>query len=173
MAIPSDEKEGAWFYYAKGSGIWFNLGTTLAFETHSLAFEHFFNATERYNKTSHELNMMMCARAAKWGIDSVQFTKNAPQDCIGHNDTVEVVANMNYELVSTRLEGLYPCASATGRSPLLRSGWHAHNNCTCNNSAPVLGRWLYCEEIRSGLPRKLAPTTTTAVVARNSKLIGV
>ena len=44
-SYPADEKTGAWFYYAKGSGIWFNLGRTIAFETHAEGYKFFNGST--------------------------------------------------------------------------------------------------------------------------------
>ncbi len=36
-----DEHFGAWFVYAKGSGIWLNTGATVAFDTHWDAYKQF------------------------------------------------------------------------------------------------------------------------------------
>ena len=69
---------------------------------------------------------------------------SAPQSC-SYSSSAAVKANMNYELVSTKLQGMYPCGSADGRSPLIKSGWMGDRPCTCNNTAaPTLN--LYCEE---------------------------
>lgn len=37
----SDEHVGAWFLYARGSGIWLSIGRTVVFETHEQAYERF------------------------------------------------------------------------------------------------------------------------------------
>ena len=52
---------------------------------------------------------------------------------------------MNYEIVSTRLVGAYACTSVDGKSPLLRSGWMASNNCTCSNKASA---FINCAEVQ-------------------------
>ena len=151
--FPTDEKTGMWFYYAKGSAIWFNLGTTIAFEGHGPAYNHF-NVTEAAPTFGHARcasdpavttpNECMCAVAADAGFDSIQMLASAPQSC-SYSSSAAVKANMNYELVSTKLQGMYPCGSADGRSPLIKSGWMGDRPCTCNNTAaPTLN--LYCEE---------------------------
>mmetsp|Transcript_36798 Transcript_36798/g.83277 ORF Transcript_36798/g.83277 Transcript_36798/m.83277 type:complete len:166 (-) Transcript_36798:261-758(-) len=73
-------------------------------------------------------NEEMCAMAAKKGYDSIQFLYSGPS-C----GTMSPGTSMNYEIVSTKLEGLYTCASKDGRSPLIRSGWKGAGNCTCDN----------------------------------------
>ena len=134
----SDEKTGAWFYYARGSGIWINLGKTIAFESHNQAYAYFNSSNVTYPQCTVGLNVTtlqecMCHLAAAQGYDTIQMTKAAPQMCpYGKNWTTS--ANMNYELVSTRLQGKFACASEDGLSPLIRTGWKGNRACTCNNT---------------------------------------
>lgn len=41
---------------------------------------------------------------------------------------------MNYEIVSTRLKGMYSCMSEDGKSDLVRTGWQGARPCVCNNA---------------------------------------
>ena len=36
-----DEHNGAWYLYAKGSGVWYNIGKTISFPEHADAYAHF------------------------------------------------------------------------------------------------------------------------------------
>ena len=148
----SDEKTGAWFYFAKGSGIWLNIGKTIDFEAHANAYT-FFNVTDNMatgglcaglvNITTP--NECMCYLAAAQGYDTIQFMKSAPQIC-PYSKTPSVQANMNYELVSTHLQGEYACTSPDGLSPLIRTGWLGSRQCTCNaTSSPTQN--LNCAEV--------------------------
>jgi hypothetical protein len=65
--------------------------------------------------------------------DSIQFL--AHSDCefkaCNKNKGTSV---MNFEIVSTKLKGMYSCTSSDGQSPLLRTGWQGANPCNCDNS---------------------------------------
>ena len=63
------------------------------------------------------------------------------------NKSLANLTYFNLEVVSTTLVGIHPCASATGASPLLRTGWPQAGRggvCTCNNSA---ANHLHCAEV--------------------------
>jgi len=152
---PTDEKTGAWLFYAPGSGIWFNLGRTISFQTHGDAFV-FFNATYVINGTTNNplcvnnvnittTNECMSHVAMLMGYDTIQFMDTWPLDCIV-NKTYVVDANMNYEFVAVKMQGMYACISEDGLSPLVRSGWRGDRPCTCLNN----GSWTYhlnCQEV--------------------------
>ena len=55
-----DEHNGAWYLHAKGSGVWYNIGTSITFGDHGDAYSHF-NAFD---------NEAMCRAAAAAGYDS-------------------------------------------------------------------------------------------------------
>ena len=119
----SDEHVGSWFFYAKGSGMWFNIGKTITFIDHGDAYKHF---------GAHN-NEDMCGKGAKAGFDSIQFT--AHTDCeFNHCNKQKGTVYMNYEIVSTKLVGIYSCASKSGTSPLIKSGWEGSKPCTCSNA---------------------------------------
>ena len=76
--------------FPKGSGIWFNLGKTVAFNSHGEA-QHFFNATKHHWPNSTHITTMnewMCFLAAKAGYDSIQFLKEGywPSRCYHPNE---------------------------------------------------------------------------------------
>ena len=127
-------------------GHWFNLGKTIAFTSHSRAYEYFnFSAAGGWPKNLTNVttaNEWMCVLAARQGYDSIQFLvdPSVPRDC-GWN---KHYLNLGYEIVSTRLVGKHACASESGMSPLIRSGWQGSNNCTCDNNIPRLN----CAEVQ-------------------------
>lgn len=123
MKFVGDEHVGAWFFYARGSGIWFNTGKTIHFVDHGDAYKMF----------KANGNEDMSAKAAAAGYDSVQFL--AHSDCeFKQCRTNKGTATLNYEIVATKLKGMYSCTSQSGTSSLVRSGWQGANSCTCDNS---------------------------------------
>lgn len=131
MQFVSDEHFGAWFFYARGGGIWFNLGKTFAVTDHA----------DAYKKLGAHNNEDMCKKGAAAGWDSIQFLAHSDGEFGCRANPGQ--ASMNYELVSTKLKGMYPCASADGKSPLLKAGWHS-KPCVCSNSA---AKFLNCQGV--------------------------
>ena len=75
----------------------------------------------------------MCKKGAAKGYDSIQFL--AHSDCEFKQCAAKPGDRYpNYEIVSTKLKGMYSCTSADGKSNLIRSGWQGANPCTCNNA---------------------------------------
>lgn len=135
-----DEDVGAWFLYAKGSGVWFNVGNTISFGDHEEAYEHFgVMGVERSSR-----NQAMSANASLAGYDSIQFLQHTCSmmygDCLNRSSGF---LYFNIEIVSTKLTGSYACTSSTGRSPLIRAGWRAALPCTCDNTKD----YLNCGEV--------------------------
>ena len=65
-----DETHGMWLQYAPGSGIYFDLGKTIAFDEHSNAYSYFhISGVKDYNSA-------MSKAAAAQGYDSIQFLKH-------------------------------------------------------------------------------------------------
>ena len=97
-----DEHYGMWFLYAKGSGVYADIGRTKIFNDHGDAYD-FFNAQGNEN---------MCKAAASQGFDSVQFIQH--HDQYNYPCAAKIgVPYMNIEIVMTRLTGTYPCGQAT------------------------------------------------------------
>ena len=74
------------------------MGKTVSFPDHGAAYK-FFNVQGQ----GLSLNERMCTQAADKGYDSIQFVQHVT---FGGHIT-------NYELVSTKLKGMYACASRT------------------------------------------------------------
>ena len=140
----SDEHTGAWFLYAKGSGIWLDLGQTIVFGDHDDSYVRF-NVT---HLAQQERNEAMSAAARAEGYDTIQFTRHTCPPMYGGciNQTLApTLRYFNLEIVSTKLTGVHPCASADGRSPLITTGWRgAGGPCTCDNNASA---FLHCDEV--------------------------
>jgi hypothetical protein len=117
-----DEHFGAWFLYAKGSGVWYNIGKTINFGEHAEAFAHF-------NVRGNE---EMCQAAAAAGYDTIQFT--AHRDHTNYPcDTAGQYFCMNVEIVATKLKGTYACGTPGAPDPgVLTAGWH-DKPCNCDN----------------------------------------
>mmetsp|Transcript_46707 Transcript_46707/g.105326 ORF Transcript_46707/g.105326 Transcript_46707/m.105326 type:complete len:309 (+) Transcript_46707:1028-1954(+) len=117
-----DEHHGAWFMYAKGSGVWYHLGKYITFKEHADAWGHFAQGNEK-----------MCQAAASAGYDSVIF--------LAHHDHVNYPCDqacgapyMNIEIVAVKLQGTYTCGvNGKPDKSILRSGW-ATEACDCDNS---------------------------------------
>lgn len=118
-----DEQSGSWFFYARGGGIWFNLGKTIAFQDHGGAYRHF--GTKKNPGTARA--------AANAGYDSLQFLHHSDVEFRRCRDRPGQ-GSMNYEFVSTKLIGKYACASSDGKSNLIRAGWMGNKACICDNS---------------------------------------
>jgi hypothetical protein len=71
--VENDEKVGAWFYWLKGTGIWYNLGKSKVFNDHPDSWSYF-KSKAGGGLTSDEA----CAKAAAaQGIDSVVYVAHS------------------------------------------------------------------------------------------------
>lgn len=125
-----DEHNGMWFVYAKGSGVYLNLGKTKVFDDHEDAFQ-FFCGKQWCDDDNEEL----CRVAASQGYDTIQF--------IMHGDSVNYPCAdetglkwLNMEIVAVGMVGTYACGQKTGTSPLLRAGWNGDKVCKCDQTNP-------------------------------------
>ena len=120
-----DEHYGMWFLYAKGSGVYADIGRTKIFNDHGDAYD-FFNAQGNEN---------MCKAAASQGFDSVQFIQH--HDQYNYPCAAKIgVPYMNMEIVMVTMVGSYPCGQAAGTAPGLRAGWQGTKPCKCDPSNP-------------------------------------
>ena len=150
-----DEHQGMWFVFAKGSGVFLDLGNTKVvavqqpnrpcsslsgyahmhaladapaqvFNEHSDAYAFF--------KTPAD-NQKMCQAAAAAGYDSVQFIKH--KDGVNYPCAAGIgVDFMNVEIVAVKLVGTYPCGQAQGTAAALRAGWNGDKPCKCDPNNP-------------------------------------
>jgi len=127
-----DERYGAWFLWAPGSGIYFQLGVTRAFQEHVDAYKY-------WNVHGNE---ELARAAAKDNVDSIQF--------VAHHDgwnwpcaQRDNLAYMGLEIVGAKLVGTYACANTRGQTPSIKAGWQASRSCYCNNAL----RYLNCHGV--------------------------
>jgi hypothetical protein len=122
------EANAAFYYAARGSGLWINMGRTAAFGTHDDAVRHFLkrNCTLR-GVGAHECDSFLqrvMAVAAHQGFDTVQF--------LGHCD-----AKCNtclHEVALLREHGRLACPPVA-----YRSGSRAQLQCTCVEHSSSVG----------------------------------
>ena len=110
----------AWFYHARGSGIWIDVGATAVYADHNDACANLLNAS-----------WPQCTYAAVWaaamerGLTSIQYTHHCDRNCgcdLG-------------EIVMLNASGLTSCPVP------MRTGRNATRPCACSNSASV---WVNC-----------------------------
>ena len=122
------EANAAYFYAARGSGLWINTGRTIAFGAHDDAVRHFLkrNCTIRGNG-AHEcdafLNRMVVV-AARQGYSTVQF--------VGHCDAK--CNNCLHEVAVLQKEGGPACPPIA-----YRRGLRAQAECTCVEHSKSVG----------------------------------
>jgi len=110
----------AWFYHARGSGIWIDLGATAVYAGHNDACIDLLNAS-----------WPQCTYTAVWtaaiarGLDSIQYTHHCDRNCgcdLG-------------EIVMLNASGLTTCPVP------MRAGPNASRPCACSESASA---WVNC-----------------------------
>jgi hypothetical protein len=126
-----DERHGAWFLYAPGSGVWFYTGHTQVFGEHQDAYKYF-AATS---------NSDLALKASAAGFDSVQFSAHV--DHVNYQcDSANIGKNgfdyMGFEIVGVKLVGTYACTTSSGAPSSIRMGWMASKTCSCDNSLQFL-----------------------------------
>jgi len=145
-----DEAQGMWLLYAKGSGIWFNVGKSLRVADHKDAYLSLSNLpmpnltlgdVDGYGGGSRLTTDELLSRAAcANGIASVQFNNHLDG---GNYPTCGDKAYptrtyLNIEILATCFAGTYPCGVAgDGGGNPFRAGWH-NKPCSCTNDADVL-----------------------------------
>lgn len=123
-----DEHYGLWFLYAKGTGVYFQLGNTKIFNNHDDAYTYFGAVGPKYNED-------MCRKAAAKGYDSIQFIQHP--DGVNYPCAKGIGASwMNMEIVAVKLVGTYACGQAQGTPASLRAGWNGNKPCKCDPSNP-------------------------------------
>jgi hypothetical protein len=121
-----DEHYGMWFLYARGSGVFVQIGRTKVFDEHQDAFDFF---------QSGQDNEKMCRTAAAQGYDSIQFIKHT--DGLNYPCAAKIGASwMNMEVVMVKLKGIYSCGQAQGTASALRAGWNGDKPCHCDPTNP-------------------------------------
>jgi len=120
------ETAGYWMYYAKGSGIFFNVGKTIVFNDHKDAAEHFLGISLDLGcppsrgsdcQISFRQYESMVELARKQGFHSIQFTWHRDQRCSSF---------VPLEIVALSNDGKAVCG------PRFAGGLNAECACKCN-----------------------------------------
>lgn len=119
----SIESTGSWMYYAKGSGIYFNIGKTISFIDHSESVKHFLdiNISCPLREECAYYFRDVFTNAKNMGYDSIQYLKHYDMRC----------GNTAIEIVDLHGVGAYPCGNKTKYN--IKSGWNGKNICICDN----------------------------------------
>jgi hypothetical protein len=144
------EGHGAWMYVAPGSGVFYNSGRTMAFDTHLEAVRHFLGEDKTCDSKDECLSYFaaLFANALSEGYDSLQFLKHGDQRC----------GLMRPEIVDLRGTGRKRCENI----PNLRTGWHHELPCDCDRSN---GNCTSCRVRNLGMvPVWLSATAGAAVL---------
>lgn len=129
--IQQTEEVGCWFYYLPGTGIYFNLGVTIAFQDHDDAALYFLDKRCPDTECSGKVFTAMFTEAKKRGYDSVQFLHHADMRC----------GNTAIEVVDVHGRGSDSCC---GHPLSFRRGWKGKGSvCRCDSTASCLN----CGEI--------------------------
>lgn len=147
-----DEHYGSWLMYAPGSGIYFNLGKTIAFPEHQDAYTHFAIHSGDYNEE-------LSKACASQGYDSIQFlahVDHANYQCDTQNSGNAGLDYMGLEVLACKLAGTYACSAAAGAPSVIRAGWQGSKPCACDNK----NGYLNCD----GVPTFTGLTSKGATV---------
>lgn len=111
-----DEQKGAWFYLAKGSNIFINIGRTIVFKDHPDAAEHFLNKQCRdFRNQCFLLFSDLVDEASKQGYDSIQFLGHDDMRCGNSSVEIVMVNSMGVGIIPPNIE--------------YRTGYNASKNC--------------------------------------------
>ena len=109
------EQYSTWMYAQRGSGIFYNVGHTMAFDDHADAVQYFLPGNRcKWGHCEHEYQQLFAA-AAKEGYDTLQFTHVGDQLC----------GLTSIEIVATSGNGTQICDLEYS------SGWNGGKPCTC------------------------------------------
>lgn len=124
--IQETEAVGCWFYYLPGTGIYFNLGKTIAFADHRDAALFFLGEQCPDTECSADIFTKMFTEAKNQGFDSVQFLRHDDMRC----------GNTAVEIVHVRGRGSDTCC---GDASAFRTGWKAkYPSCHCDSTLACL-----------------------------------
>jgi len=160
-----DEMFGAWFQVAPGSGVYYNLGDTLAFAEHQDAYTHF-------GVHSGDYNEQLAKKASAQGYDSLQFYAHVDPvsyPCDTKHTGVGGLSYMGFEVLATKLVGSYACGAPNGAPASIKSGWLASKECKCDNNLQFLNckQGVHSEALhleRAAFPDKLTANTSYVLV---------
>lgn len=123
---------GSWFYAVEGSGIWFDVGTTICFKKHNDAVEFFLNRscnTTEKDDLCDPFFVDMITAANDQGYKSIQFTEHGDQVC----------GLRAMEIVHVQGTGYYNCTYDPNDANFgtcvfnnFKTGWDKSIGCSCD-----------------------------------------
>jgi hypothetical protein len=122
------ESTGSWMYYAKGSGIYFDIGKSISFVDHSESVKYFLDidiSCPLREECAYYFRDVF-TKAKNMGYDSIQYLKHYDMRC---GDT-------SIEIIDLHGIGAYPCGNKTTGNKSeynIKSGWKGKNKCICDN----------------------------------------
>jgi len=137
----AQEVFGSWFYYMKGTGIWFNLGKTVSFGDHPAAYKYF---KVHAKGKSEAKNTAMSRNAAASGYDSIQFLNHNDHGTCGPCCQRLHLSSINVEIVGVKLKGTLSCAEPSGGGAI-RAGWMGGRACNCREGGN--GYFINCQSV--------------------------
>ena len=139
------ETNGAFFYAFRGTGLYIDIGRSLAFETHDDASRYLLGRPCAPGKPPDmKLGIFQCdaelpriiGAAKSQGWDSLQFTRHCDAFCTGKNMSDALSGKdprsqlCGFEVVLTRVAGTDACPAGLE----LFRGWGGHEPCACDAS---------------------------------------
>jgi hypothetical protein len=118
------ESTGSWMYYAKGSGIYFDIGKSISFLDHSESVKHFLDidiSCPLREECAYYFRDVF-TKAKNMGYNSIQYLQHYDMRC----------GNTGIEIVDLNGIGAYPCGNKTKFN--VTSGWLGKNICICDNN---------------------------------------
>lgn len=145
VADPQDAT-ATWLYYAPGTAVWFFLGNTRIYNTHTDCIKELLGqdckvlAGDYHDECETQFEDMYTA-AKSHGLDSLQFLfhDDMPGGTSGWPNNR---GNLAIEIVDLLGVGTDNCGGPTGYSRF-RAGWEALDSCYCDNSAR--GNMINCK----------------------------
>ena len=123
-----EENDSYWMYYARGSGIFINMGNTISFSKHEDAVKFFLNETcnlkvdvsccAYFNRIAHTARLQ--------GYDTIQYLSHDDMRC----------GNSTIEIVDVRNSGNQTCKNE------IFTGWNASNPCICDSKL----KYINCQK---------------------------
>lgn len=133
------EDHGGWMLYAKGSGVWLNLGRTVVFAEYDEVFDRFAKDEHTAEDWSEENQgtpfTKMIANAIAQGYDSIQLVNHPDSAYSACGNRGDLSPAMNVEIISLRATGTFACMAEQGTFEQLRVGWQGRmGKCDCDAS---------------------------------------
>ena len=126
--VLENEKCGSWMYLAKGSGIYFCVGNTIAFNDHNDAVNCFLPGKQCHKPAEcGEFFPDLVNEAKQKSYDSIQFLNHYDMRC----DYIAL------KIIDLNGSGIYPCPID---GEVYATGYNARKSLSCDNTQKCLNR---------------------------------